>query len=202
MMCSRLFGRRLDIKWLFMENNIYEKAVVFAARAHANQTRKGDGTPYIVHPFIVATMLREQGCSLNAIIAGLLHDTVEDTSVSIHNIETEFGQDVAAIVALCTEPEKSMQWEARKRHTIEIIKTASLDAKYVICADKLHNLRSLIEAHKKLGDDVWSRFNRGYKDQKWYAESMLKSIFFGLDDSAIKPMLKYYEKLVKEFYNR
>jgi (p)ppGpp synthase/HD superfamily hydrolase len=185
-----------------MKKNLYEKAVAFAARAHAGQTRKGDGTPYIVHPFIVASMLREQGCSINAIIAGLLHDTVEDTNVSIHDIENEFSGDIAAIVAECTEPEKAMLWEERKQHSIEVIKTASLDAKYVTCADKLHNLRSLIAAHEELGPEVWSRFSRGYEGQKWYAESMLSSIFFGLDDTAIKPMLKFHKKLIKEFYNR
>ena len=185
-----------------MEKNLYEKAVVFAARAHAGQIRKGDGTPYIVHPFLVASMLREQGCSLNAVIAGLLHDTVEDTRVSIHDIETEFGNEVADIVSVCTEPLKSMPWEERKQHSIKVIKTASLDAKYVTCADKLHNLRSLIAVHEELGPKVWSRFSRGYESQKWYAESMLSSIFFGLDDTAIKPMLKFYNKLIKEFYNR
>lgn len=183
-----------------MAENIFEKAVAFAARAHAGQTRKGDGIPYIVHPFIVASMLREQGCSLNAIIAGLLHDTIEDTDVSIDDIQRTFGTAVAGIVAACTEPDKTAPWEERKEHSIQVIKTASLDAKYVACADKLHNLRSLIAAHNVQGDKVWSRFSRGFEDQKWYAEAMLESIFYGLCDNEIKPMLMFYKKLVKEFY--
>lgn len=185
-----------------MNNNLYEKAVYFAAKAHDGQFRKGDGAPYIVHPFMVASILNEQQCSPQAVIAGLLHDTVEDTGVTIEELVTEFGPDVAAIVETCTEQDKSLRWELRKQHSIDVIKTASLDAKYVTCADKLHNLRSLAAAHKNLGDDVWSRFSRGYDSQKWYAQSMLQSIFFGLDQADVKPMLLEYKKLFEDFYKK
>jgi len=183
-------------------NNLYVKAVNFAAKAHDGQKRKGDGAPYIVHPFIVASILREQQCSPQAVIAGLLHDTVEDTHVTIEELETEFGADVAAIVATCTEQDKSLHWELRKQHSIATIKTASLDAKYVTCADKLHNLNSLTAAYQKMGDEVWSRFSRGYDSQKWYAESMLHSILFGLDAADMKPMMLHYKKLVEDFYKK
>ncbi len=184
-----------------MTNRLYEKAIIFAARAHDGQTRKGDGAPYITHPYTVAFMLAEQECSDEAIIAGLLHDTVEDTSVTLEDIHRQFGGGIAHIVEICSEPDKSLQWEERKRHTIQVVKTAPVDAKYVVCADKLHNLRSLMAAHQRLGDDVWSRFSRGYAEQRWYAESLVQSIFYGLDKTEIKPMLLEYKKLVEEFFN-
>ncbi len=183
-----------------MISMLYEKAVVFAARAHDGQTRKGDGAPYITHPFTVAVILADQGCSEETVIAGLLHDTVEDTTVTLEDIRREFGDGVAHIVDICSEPDKNLQWEERKRHTIQIVKAAPANAKYVVCADKLHNLRSLVSAHQRLGDDVWQRFSRGYIEQKWYAESMVQSIFYGLDESDIKPMLLEYKKLVEDFF--
>jgi len=185
-----------------MRNNLYEKAVIFAAKAHDGQRRKGDGAPYIVHPFIVASILNEQQCSPQAVIAGLLHDTVEDAGVTVEELKAGFGADVAAIVNACTEQDKSLRWELRKQHSIAVIKTTSLDAKYVACADKLHNLRSLAAAYQNLGDEVWSRFSRGYDEQKWYAESMLQSIYHGLEKSDIKPMLLEYKKLVEDFYKK
>ncbi|NOY61323.1 MAG: HD domain-containing protein, partial [Calditrichaeota bacterium] len=59
-----------------------EKAIIFAARAHHNQFRKRGDIPYITHPFTVALILQKQGYSRDVVIAGLLHDTVEDTSVT------------------------------------------------------------------------------------------------------------------------
>lgn len=185
-----------------MNNNmLFEKAVIFAAKAHDGQSRKGDGAPYIIHPFMVATILREQQCSEQTIIAGLLHDTVEDSDITIEDIKQTFGSEIASIVAACTEADKSMPWEERKQRALDSIRHASTETKYVVCADKLHNLRAMSAAYEAMGDTLWSRFNRGYEQQKWYTREMLTSLFFGLDQDAIKPMFLEYEKLAKEFYS-
>ena len=136
----------------------FYKAIEFAAEAHDGQMRKSTSVPYISHPFAVAAMLQNQGCEEHVIIAGLLHDTVEDTRVTIDDIRHEFGARVADIVNIVTEPNKSIPWKERKRYMIDTIKSANSDAKCVICADKLHNLMSMMHAYETLGEKLWERF--------------------------------------------
>jgi (p)ppGpp synthase/HD superfamily hydrolase len=73
-------------------------AIIFASRKHASQVRKGTDIPYISHPMEVMDILRQNGCSENVIIAGILHDTLEDTNTTPAEIENKFGGDVLSIV--------------------------------------------------------------------------------------------------------
>ena len=131
-----------------------DQAIVFATQAHAHKLRKGTDIPYITHPFAVAMILARGGFGEDTIIAGLLHDTVEDAGVSLEELRQRFGDAVANIVAGCSEPDKSLPWEERKRHTLEALRTAPLAVRAVTCADKLHNLRSLRADHAALGEEV------------------------------------------------
>jgi (p)ppGpp synthase/HD superfamily hydrolase len=178
----------------------HQKAIEFAAMAHAGQMRKKTTIPYISHPYIVATILQQQGCDEHVVIAGVLHDTVEDTPTTIEEIRREFGAPVADIVAAVTEPSKSLSWEYRKNYMIDSIKTASPEVKFVVCADKLHNLSSIKKAFAEIGDAVWDRFKRGYEAQKWYGESMLAGLFYGLKDHDQKPMFFELAQIVEELY--
>ena len=74
-----------------------KKAIEFAKKAHEGQLRK-TGEPYIVHPLAVKKILEEWGMDEDTIIAGLLHDTVEDTSISLDEVRQEFGESVAFLV--------------------------------------------------------------------------------------------------------
>ncbi len=69
------------------------------------------------------------------VVAGILHDTIEDRGITKEQIENTFGEDVARIVESVTEPPKTEPWEYRKRHTIELMRTASEEALAVTCAD-------------------------------------------------------------------
>jgi (p)ppGpp synthase/HD superfamily hydrolase len=178
----------------------YQKAIEFAARAHDGQKRKGGDVPYVSHPFAVAFILQIQECHHDIIIAGLLHDTVEDTAVTLTDIQKEFGATVAELVGIVTEPDKSLPWEHRKKYMIETIKFAKREAKYLSCADKLHNLISLQLGFERNGEDIWNRMSRGYAEQKWYAESMVQSLFYGLSATDLKPMFYEYEKMVRDFF--
>ena len=82
------------------------------------------------------------------------------TDLTLADIERDFGSDVAAIVAGCTE-DKSLPWQDRKRHTIEMLRDASPEVCLVTCADKLHNARSILAEHRVIGDQVWKRFREG-----------------------------------------
>ena len=92
-------------------------AIIFAAKAHEGQRRKGTDIPYITHPFEVAQILMEAGCDETLIIAGLLHDPLEDTEVTAAEIEEQFGPEVLALVDSDSE-DKSLSWEDRKKPQI------------------------------------------------------------------------------------
>jgi (p)ppGpp synthase/HD superfamily hydrolase len=142
-------------------------AIEFAAKAHRMQLRKGTNVPYIAHPLRVATILLEHGCCDAAVIAGILHDTVEDTPMTLQEISRCFGEYVARIVEGVSE-DKSQSWERRKAHTIESMRTAPMEVLLVTCADKLDNIRSIRDDLALNKDQVWKRFSRGQQQEEYY----------------------------------
>lgn len=155
---------------------LIEKAILVATQAHDGQYRKNTNVPYITHPYTVGMILMNASYSEEVVASGILHDTVEDTSLSLEDIEKVFGEKVATIVEGCSEPDKSLSWEERKEHTIEYLKGASEEIRAVVCADKLHNLQSILRDFHQEGDRVWDRFNRGKKQQEWYYRNIVKSL--------------------------
>ncbi len=177
------------------DNNMIDFAIEMAAKAHRRQSRKHTDIPYITHPIGVALLLAQSGCSDKLITAGLLHDTTEDTPICQKDIRDKFGEFVASIVEGCSEPDKTLDWEDRKKHTIEFLKTASLDIRIVACADKLNNIRTIASDYNEIGDKVWERFNRGKKEQEWYYRSLVKSI---CDQPDIPEKMTLFEQLKNE----
>lgn len=151
-------------------------ACEIAAIAHKGKNRKGKDVPYIVHPMAVAILLLQAGASEEVIMAGILHDTVEDTGLKLKKIEEQFGLEVARIVDGCSEPHKSDPWIERKKHTLKTLKTASAGVWLVSCADKLHNVRDMAVDFRKITDDLWANFNEGKELQIWYYTSMVESL--------------------------
>ena len=164
---------------MFIQNgtgkNQIEEAIEVAAEAHQGQYRKGTSTPYITHPYAVGLILMEAGCTESVIIAGILHDTVEDTELTLDFIRERFGDYIANIVDGCSE-NKALRWRARKTERIEALRTASPEVCTVTCADKLHNLRTILSEYDDIGDSVWDRFHGGVEDQAWYYRSILSAI--------------------------
>eukprot|EP00730_Choanoeca_flexa_P006130 TRINITY_DN1208_c0_g1_i1.p1 TRINITY_DN1208_c0_g1~~TRINITY_DN1208_c0_g1_i1.p1 ORF type:complete len:204 (+),score=55.75 TRINITY_DN1208_c0_g1_i1:2-613(+) len=117
----------------------------FAAIAHRTQKRKDGSTPYINHPIGVANLLATVGdvSDTETLQAALLHDTVEDTDVTIDDIKAKFGDSVASIVAEVTD-DKGLNKHERKQRQIEHAKHISSKAKLVKLADKLYNLTGLL----------------------------------------------------------
>ena len=155
--------------------NRIEEAIEVAAEAHQGQYRKGTRTPYITHPYAVGLILMEAGCPESMIIAGILHDTVEDTDLTLAFIQERFGEDIARIVDGCSE-NKALRWRARKTERIEALKNASPEVCTVTCADKLHNLRTIISEYDVIGAAIWERFHGEVEDQAWYYRSVLDAI--------------------------
>jgi len=126
-------------------NNPIVEAFKFAYNAHKDTLRKGSTISYIVHPLDVASTLMKNNAPEHVVIAGLLHDVVEDEDYTLSDIRDEFGDEVAALVDGAFEPEelinakggKSKTWPERKAHTIDFIKNADRDMKLLSCADKL-----------------------------------------------------------------
>ena len=122
-----------------------ERALRWAAQGHDGQVRKGSPVPYIEHPMAVAMILDRAGFPEEVIIAGLLHDLVEDTDATLDDVRARFGEVVAEAVAGCTEVKRDASgakrpWADRKRDHLDALKSATTNTKAVILADKLHNL--------------------------------------------------------------
>ncbi|MRG86294.1 HD domain-containing protein [Salinibacillus xinjiangensis] len=174
-----------------------DQAIQFSAKAHHNQFRKGTDLPYISHPYAVGMILMKHGCTEKEITAGILHDTVEDTSVTLKEIQEKFGKEVADIVEGCSEPNKDLSWEERKQHTIDYLQTAPIEVRLVACADKLHNIRSISHNEKTEGPTIWNRFKRGKDDQAWYYQNVMKSLEF----QGGFPLLEELKTEVKELFS-
>jgi (p)ppGpp synthase/HD superfamily hydrolase len=154
------------------ESRLFD-AIEFAARAHRGQYRKGTGIPYLIHPLNVARTLIEAGCEEDVVVAGLLHDTVEDTPVTLADIRTQFGEAVAQLVEAASEPDKSDTWENRKRHTIESLEKAPEEVHFLVCADKLDSILTIRNDYERMGESVWKRFNRPKPLQELYYRSLV-----------------------------
>ena len=164
-------------------NDLKERAKIFAIKAHEGQVRKNEpDKPMIMHPISVAMILEEYGYDDNVVAAGYLHDVVEDTKYTIENIRNEFGDDIANLVMGASEPDKSLSWEERKKHTIEKTRTLPFRNKLVICADKINNLEDIMIKFQKYGNRDFSLFNRGEQEQKWYYTSIYESLISGEDE--------------------
>jgi len=154
---------------------LMHNAIIFAAGKHRNGLRKGTDIPYISHIMEVMQILIKNSCEENVVIAGILHDTLEDTETTPEEIYKLFGSKVLSIVQSETE-NKSLSWFERKSATISHLRNASVEAKLVCCADKLSNIRSMYADLHKIGEKLWERFNAPKKQIKWYYENIVSSI--------------------------
>lgn len=150
----------------------HERALRWAAVGHAGQARKGSDIPYFQHVAAVAMILARAGFDEDVVIAGLLHDIVEDSDATHEEVEERFGPAVARIVRACSETKldadgRKRPWIDRKRDHIAAIPAADLAARAVMLADKLHNLTS-IEVDLAEGRPVWSKFNADRDQVLWY----------------------------------
>lgn len=175
------------------------RAVQVAAIRHEHQYRKNPEKriPYVAHPVAVGMMLMHYGYPEDVVIAGLLHDTVEDTGMTDTEIRKEFGETVAALVAETSEADKSLPWEERKSRYIEHLQTASEEAKAISCCDKIHNMKSMIES-VKAGGNIWRSLKRGKEHQIERFTAML-AIF---KKSLGKEMVSEYETTLKSLEER
>ena len=138
-------------------------AFEFAAVAHHKQYRKNPShIPYISHPAAVAHILSGCGFSEDMIIAGLLHDVIEDTEYGAEDIQKLFGGEVLGLVLGVTE-DKKLPWHERKAAYNEHLKTANAAVAALSAADLLANRGSLLLALRE-GKNPWLSFSEKPKE--------------------------------------
>ncbi len=157
------------------------RASALALDVHAGQTRKGTDVPYISHILGVASLVLEGRGDEDALIAALLHDTVEGGGdpVRLRNqIVGEFGSQVIEVVDALSDAAPAAgqakgPWRARKAAYIAHIRVSQGPRVHLVCiADKLHNLTATVRDVDAAGPSAWDCFNAGPSDQRWYYESL------------------------------
>lgn len=158
-------------------------AFAFAAKHHDRQVRKGTRMPYLTHPANVAVILTRYGCDEDTVIAGILHDVIEDCvregwsrEMLEDRIASKFGDDVLATVLAVTKrrvDDDGIEFsrDEAKADYLERLGNASESARWVCAADKVHNAGSILADLRRTIDaeTVWGRFNGGREGtMQWY----------------------------------
>ena len=156
-------------------SKLLDRAIVFATKAHSGTLRKKDGIPYILHPMEVASIAGGITTDEEVLTAALLHDTVEDTNVTLDTIKSQFGDRVAALVASETEDKRrdrspAETWMQRKMESLAALRNAVDPGVRVLwLSDKLANMRSFARQYEKEGDRMWKDYNQTDPvQQAWY----------------------------------
>lgn len=166
-----------------LDTSLFDRAAKFAVDSHAGTERRGKGFPYAIHVMEAAQIVSTITSDPELLAAALLHDTVEDTDVTIEQIRGQFGERVASLVQSETsetvgEDGKELSWRERKQNGIDHINNSSFDAKIVSLGDKLSNIRAIAGDYAVIGDEIWKRFHapEGKKDIAWYYSGLVKAL--------------------------
>ena len=176
----------------------FEDALVFAARLHREQRRKGSGIPYVSHLLSVAALVVEHGEDEDQAIAALLHDAIEDQggTETRDEIHRRFGSGVTEIVEGCTDSQVTPKppWKDRKLAYIAGISEKSASVRLVSAADKLHNARSILGDYRAVGEEVWDRFQGSREETLWYYREVTQALI----RSGRTPLVDELERVVGE----
>jgi GTP pyrophosphokinase len=147
--------------WLYGPRLV--SATRVALEMHATQVRKGTEVPYVSHLLGTCSIVLDHGANEDQAIAALLHDAIEDVhfAAGAREAVAAFGPEVLRIVEACTDADTHPKppWMARKTAYIEHLAHADAPVLLVSAADKLHNARSMVADHRRVGAALWSRFN-------------------------------------------
>jgi (p)ppGpp synthase/HD superfamily hydrolase len=154
----------------------FDDALAYASALHRSQTRKGTAIPYVSHLLAVAAIALENGADEDQAIAALLHDAVEDQGglAQLAAIRARFGDEVAAIVADCTDAheEPKPAWRPRKEAYIASLAHKPARSLAVSLADKTHNAAAINADLRAIGSAVWDRFTGGRDGTLWYYRAL------------------------------
>ncbi len=165
-----------------MDTSLFDHAVTFAVKAHSGTERRGKGFPYVIHLMeaaeIVATITPDQ----DLLAAAMLHDTVEDTDVTLDDLRREFGDRIASLVEAesdvrLEDESEEESWHRRKQEAIDRLSAAPLDAKIVALGDKLSNMRAIARDYAVQGDSLWRLFHVTEKEEhEWHYRGLAQAL--------------------------
>jgi (p)ppGpp synthase/HD superfamily hydrolase len=166
-------------------SDVINHALAFAAKHHDRQVRKGTKLPYLTHPANVAVILTRYGCDSDTVVAGILHDVIEDCvregysrEMLEQRIGDKFGARVLDTVLAVTyrrhdDDGVELSGDDRKTDYLERLSGASEAARWVCAADKIHNASSILSDLRRTVDTetIWSRFGGGRAGTgRWYRQ--------------------------------
>ena len=178
-------------------------AFAFAAKHHDRQVRKGTKLPYLTHPANVAIILTRYGCEEATVVAGILHDVVEDCvrdgftrDMLEQRIGEKFGSGVletvlAVMYRRVDDDGIELSPDERRSDYLERLGDASDAARWVCAADKVHNANTILSDLRRTmdPDSVWSRFSAGKAGTvKWFRDVLEKLDEIGFDASIVEEL--------------
>jgi (p)ppGpp synthase/HD superfamily hydrolase len=185
-------------------------ALAFAAKHHDRQVRKGTRLPYLTHPANVAIILTRYGRDDDTVVAGILHDVIEDCvrehytrDMLEQRIGDKFGAAVLDTVLAVTQRQVDddgieLSSEERKDDYLERLASSTEAARWVCAADKLHNASSILADLKRTIDasTVWGRFNVGREGTvRWYRRVYERLNELGFAASIMDELRRVVEQL-------
>ena len=188
----------------YLDTELLDRAIIFAVKAHHNTERRGKGFPYIIHPLeaveIVATMTTDQ----ELLAAAALHDTIEDTDVTVEQIRAQFGDRIAELVHSESDQftegvSEEDSWHDRKKAAIDRLAAASHDAKIVALGDKLSNMRAIWRDYQVKGDALWSIFHvKDKASHEWHYRGLAASLSELSDTFAYREFLRLIDEVFEK----
>ena len=185
-----------------LDTQLVDRAILFAVKAHSGTERRGKGFPYVIHPMeamaIVATITPDP----ELLAAAALHDTVEDTDVTLDVLRDQFGERVAKLVAdesdvFIEGASEEESWHQRKQAAIERLARAPHDAKIVALGDKLSNMRAIARDYAAMGDALWNIFHtKDPKEHEWHYRGLADALR-ELQDT---PAFQEFEQLINQVF--
>lgn len=184
----------------FMEK--LTEAICFAAAAFDGMERKVDKQPAVLHSLEAASITQTVTDEKEAVIAAVLHDTVEDAGVKIGEIIERFGERVAELVLSETENKRVNQkpsdtWRERKEESIAVLRqTEDAGARALYLGDKLSNMRSLNRSFEKYGNELWKQFNqKNPAEHKWYYTAIAEALVSLSETNAYREYVALIDKV-------
>ncbi|MBP2029210.1 (p)ppGpp synthase/HD superfamily hydrolase [Methanohalophilus levihalophilus] len=205
----------LDIKEKYASSGVggssgtLQGAFEFALDSHKSMHRKCSKAPYITHPMDVASILLKNDAPDLLVIAGFLHDVLEDSKVNSTLLRYSFDDRVADLVMAVSEvdskgnlaPHEQANWRERKELSIKKLIDAERDVKLLVCADKLANIKDMFDDLDYLGDRMWDYFNARKDEQKWYYTSVVEALKSGSHSVEDTKMFLQLQKYINMLFS-
>jgi (p)ppGpp synthase/HD superfamily hydrolase len=163
-------------------------AMGLVTQAFRHTRRKGTSIPYLSHLMQVAVWVAERGGSEDQILAGLLHDYIEDIDgATEEEVAERFGANVGQLVAALSDSTgfPKPPWKERKLAYLAHLQDERPEVKLVSACDKLHNASCILRDLRSEGEILWDRFSASKEDTLWYYREVVSALGTGWDNEVV-----------------